>query len=907
MSCVVSEKETECPDAQCIVSDAFVKQCDLFKPDITCPGCSSCCPDSQCADASFEEFTCPECEKVTVDTVLSKSTIAAGEEVTVTCIVKEGGKETDKYSTEIFLLLPDGKEQYLDSHKLNPFLAGKYTVSCIVKEISVIDTEPDELTVTASDVTKITTEISPSQIIAGSPADVKCIASDNYQNTLPEFGSKVEVVSGQCTVLGYTVTSTSAGKCTVRCKEEITSGIIVYQPADLTVLAGNPVKLTLSASPAKDLYGLGDAVEIKYSAVDEYGNDLAGIAIDPVSVTPSDCVSLSMGIYTFVKEGKITFSAWIKDFSYITSSLTLTVDQSGPEIKIFYPQRGAMLTGLSEIPVAGIVNDQISQTAYIQINGIPAVTSTDGSFEFIMNAETGMNILEVEAADDYGFKTRTVQSFYYSSSYYNDDPSNPDENKIKKGLFFSLGKNFFDDGIHDPDKIDDLAGALENILTDKFADIGEFLPSPLSSSPDDYYDVFLKNILSSPLSVSVLNKAQGLEITLLLKSISSDIEFKGKCGDPYICPDSAGKLNADSFKAVMKIEVKMGYTDYETAIQTEDIVFTGISINVPGITETVWIKDFIEGYFSTEQGKNKLEFIKNMTGFYIKTYFKFYITNHPFKIIPVIETDKPVTMTLFSSLENLFFEDSDLFIENNTSLAPASKINYYAPGALSLSGCIFSSNQPSPFDGKHDIEIGLSTDLINQILFRAWQSGNFEGKLKSTFITPDKYSGQGITGFKADVSFMLPPLYNICPSDKIFLDAGDILIKASFKYYGKDAEYEAYASVRSSAALILSSVNSVQSVCVHVNSVDKIWLQTISANQNINPFKNLIEQFVKVWFFSDMFSQINGNGELCIPFSMNLKTLGIDFLTEKNIKIKIDEIKTNNDAVTGVHGSLFAE
>ncbi len=83
-------------------------------------------------------------------------------------------------------------------------------------------------------------------------------------------------------------------------------------------------------------------------------------------------------------------------------------DRDPPAITVATPARGAFVTG-ALAQVIGQVQDA-SGVAYFLLNGLPAALDASGGFAEVLTLSPGLNVIELEAADRWGNRTRTALS-----------------------------------------------------------------------------------------------------------------------------------------------------------------------------------------------------------------------------------------------------------------------------------------------------------------------------------------------------------------------------------------------------------------------------------------------------------------------------------------------------------------
>jgi len=415
-------------------------------------------PDGSFPDETPEEVVVTKKNIVAIETTLEANEVIAGDEVQAGCTVLNKEGQAVEWPTELVIVPADGITATgltLKTEKL-----GSYTVACKAVDLPVIDETPEPLEVIAGKAAFVRATIKEDQVAAGTEVVVFCSIEDDNGNILeglaspdPQEGIGVE---------GTTITPMKAGEYDITCSPGDEALDLEKIPDHLSVYAGPAASVLLTAKPKKNVYKIDDKVEITGSAADAYGNPLEGY--DVIITAPAGMKETS-GKYQFTAEGEFTFIGTLAPpDDAIKGELTLYCDESGPEIVLFKPERGATLTGDPMVDVEGEVIDSLSPTVEIEINGKAVPVDPDGKFYHVVEGFHGMNILTVKGYDGFGNDSKIVQSFYYSTDYVDYSTEDISDVLLEQSLLIYLGQNFLDDGDHDKTHIDDLATLVEILL-----------------------------------------------------------------------------------------------------------------------------------------------------------------------------------------------------------------------------------------------------------------------------------------------------------------------------------------------------------------------------------------------------------------------------------------------------------
>lgn len=395
-----------------------------------------------------------------VNTYLNPEEVMAGGEAKVTCTVFTAGSELVEWPTEVLVTPEEGVT--VDGHVLTGDLMGTYEVACAAVDLPFVDETPELLTVIAGDPVAVRATIKEDIIQAGDTVPVLCTVEDAGGNSL-EIASTPDLQDG-LEIAGYQLTGVVAGEYDVTCTAaELPE--LEQIPDHLIVEAGEVAGVKLIASPNKPVFKLEDTVTLTLEATDGMGNVIEGIGGTITGPADDGVVDEGEDAFTFVAEGAYDFTGTLDPpFETISDSLTLICDETGPEILVEYPPRGATLDGDAGILVIGRVNDAVSDIKAVKVNDENVELEPDGFFTFPMDSMHGINTIDIKAYDQHNNDAKVFQSYYYSTEWVDYAPQEMAAVQLEQALVIFLGQAFLDDGDHDPANIDDLATIIEILL-----------------------------------------------------------------------------------------------------------------------------------------------------------------------------------------------------------------------------------------------------------------------------------------------------------------------------------------------------------------------------------------------------------------------------------------------------------
>src|SRR5690606_2955700 len=118
------------------------------------------------------------------------------------------------------------------------------------------------------------------------------------------------------------------------------------------------------------------------------------------------------------------------------------------------------------------------------------------------------------------------------------------------------------------------------------------------------------------------------------------------------------------------------------------------------------------------------------------------------------------------------------------------------------------------------LELGLSDDLLNQILYAGWRGGLLEFDVGEE-ILGDSSSLEtfGVTDLDLHASGMLAPTVSDCNDDGVlYAHVGDLRISGSLKLNGETVTFASHSSLRAQMQLSVSEAG----IGIGISSVDEI-------------------------------------------------------------------------------------
>ncbi len=460
-----------------------------------------------------------------------------------------------------------------------------------------------------------------------------------------------------------------------------------------------------------------------------------------------------------------------------------------PEITVDYPPRAATIQGLAaaqKVVVSGSVESGAGPVETVTVNG-EEVELIDGKFAASVFPHVGGNTLVIIATDSFGSVRKRVQSFLWSTGYHKPVLEQPKSGMVDPGLGIWLSNAV----------LQQLAQALGGLLS--VLNIGDSIANPVFSGSG--YKVYIKNLTHSAPTLTMSSKVGGLKMTVAITNIKAKVDAPGKCEECIFgacidfCPDFDGDMkvsavvaNADVHLFVENHQLKADVTNVAVSVSGADVDIDGvIGFIIDPVIDSV-VDDLIgdlekdlEGTVA-EQIEPALE--DGLGALAFESSFDMPSFDPAGGSVPVeMKTD-------FSSVQ---FDATGGAIRLRTGAYSPKVTPYDKLGALARVGCnaaeqVLVVPKASPF------ELVLSDDMINELLYAAWNGGLLEFDVPADMLADADLTAYGITDLAVSLSGMSAPTLSDCEIGDLDVHIGDMRVIADLVLLGTPLTIEMYIS-----------------------------------------------------------------------------------------------------------------
>ncbi|MEZ4269663.1 MAG: hypothetical protein R3F39_25160, partial [Myxococcota bacterium] len=486
---------------------------------------------------------------------------------------------------------------------------------------------------------------------------------------------------------------------------------------------------------------------------------------------------------------------------------TLIVSNScRPNIVVTSPVRAATLISPPNlVTVTGTVSSGAGPITSLTVNGQPAFLSGT-SFSTFVQGKIGGNTLIIEATDSFGSKRKVVQSYLMANAYTVPNVGPPLAGMIDPGIGIFLGQEVIDDGNHAP-PADDIASILEGVLAG--FDIAGLIPSNKPFTTVNIlvdYDIWVKQIKDTGRTISLISGNNGLALTAKITGLSANV-----CATPGSSCSSFGALNGtlSASAIVIKATVRLSVDPVTHALQTrlEDVL-----VDVQGLNISIGILvDWIINFFEPTLEQTVEDGFKDQLVGTIEPILSEALVGLAFDTTFDLPSLNPgggtVTLQLKTDFSSAKTTPAGMTLELRAG-AFAPTVIAIPPGNLGSMlrrGC--GSNQQKIFYSQLDpLELALSDDILNELLYSAWRGGLLEFAVPPSLFEGVDLSEFGVTELDIKVRGLLAPTISDCnPTSELLVHIGDLRVSGSMKIFGIPLNVVMYASL--SAGMSLSAEN----------------------------------------------------------------------------------------------------
>ncbi len=874
----------------------------------------------------------------TVDTALPLTAqgkplaqVVAGTAVDVTCTAADayGNVIGEGFSLQVE---PAGQTVGTGT-KLVPKKAGTWQIACQVQ--GVADTTPVSLTVTNDVPRHLFTVLDPGQMVAGGASALTCVANDAFGNVVENFPFALDN-DPAITVKGLYLSCTKAGLHKVQCvPESLAWDLFILHPATLTVVPGPPKTLNLTQVPWKPVYKNEEKVQFLSAVQDAFGNLVPTAKVDLSVTSPAkgfkkiDDTTIKFNVdATYAVHGEVV------DFPQVFKDLAIVVDGTAPLLTLDFPPWGSTLTEKPSVQLKGTAGDagaglkslKVSKTSLFVdpaqknafASSVPCMTDDDckdsgkcvgdpadkrcsvSTWISQEQAQHGLNAVRADAEDMGGEKAKATRGFYFSGKYYPTDAATPKGALVPDGMQVFLGKDFLDDGVHDPAHPNDLATIMEVAIGG--LDVGTLLPPTLSQGD---MEVKLSNTKFGKPHISLAPIIGGMNMTVDIPNVYTDIAVKAKqkLGPISFTLKVSGHITIDKVSLFTSIAMSVVDGTAKVGINASKVDLNNLKIHVDGIAGLLDpLINLILGAYKGQLQSQMVAALNGMIPGVLQGLLQQFAINTTLPLPGLLPGQAAVAIQLVSVLKTLDFSPAGGVLKLDAGFVAQKGTTHKVLGAIGRDGCIGTSQDAFAIDQSQRMQIALHDDVLNQMLHAIW----YTGAMTIPKLTAEQLglSGSGgaplpggfsLEGAVFGIDMFLPPIVETCNQPKpeqVRIQIGDLGANVTLKLGLDDLALGLFASVDIGASIGLAQTATGTQLAVTLDKQPHVMLDLVSISKDFEAEKPVFEALIVKQLNDALAKGIPGLDTLAVDLpSLDLGSLLPGLPAGAKIALKIKDLK----------------
>lgn len=494
------------------------------------------------------------------------------------------------------------------------------------------------------------------------------------------------------------------------------------------------------------------------------------------------------------------------DGQCVTRSI-ITSQACRPSIEITQPQRAATIQQRqSEITVSGRIDAPVGPIVAATLNDRSLELQPNGSFSATIPTAFGTNVFTVAVTDDHGQQREHTQSFLWAPKFVKPTPRRP----LDDAILMSVGQT----------ALDGIARQLTAILN--ALDLAQFVKTPRTLGSGRGYAIELTQLSTRTTTAQIKAIDHGLAIDLTIRDLGGALRFDCRStACRLIGGDSTGgfRIPTVTVRSIATIDLQhhrlsVGLREIETSLSGLEVhsnkPWTNMLIQLvePMVRQTV--VDRLERHL-TQQLKTKVPSLLSSGLASLQLQASLDLPRSPTR-------RSDVQLQLTSDFARIALHDGrappqpsprrglELALRGSAQLNHVS-VDTHSRGIPLRSGC---PAEPKSLPNRAPIELGLSDNALNTLLYSGWQAGLLE--FPATTSVPLGHASFTVRGLS-------PPTVSDC-SGELKVTLGDVRIDGSVTTLGTKTHFRVFATL----ALPLTFRTVDAGIEVWVDHVDDLWL-----------------------------------------------------------------------------------
>ncbi|MEQ1857227.1 MAG: hypothetical protein ABL963_12180 [Longimicrobiales bacterium] len=544
---------------------------------------------------------------------------------------------------------------------------------------------------------------------------------------------------------------------------------------------------TLSGLSATVTYGTGQATGWLAS--------LLSATTAPADLTLAAATD-SVGAGTYEAAVVLAATGVAPDTVRVTFTVALGV---APTIVVTSPARSSMLQSGTlaafDVPITGEACHPTVPIASLRVNGVTipvSGTSLCHTFNVTQSSPWGLSTITVEAVNAYGRDARHVQSYLRSPTYMPVAYAQSPAARVAHGFYMQLNQPVIDDG--NRTNIDDLASIAQAAMNAFNVNAGlatTFTRNPANAGANQSYDcvLFTRDNPATGMRVNrtggftvgtrVLNHARvgaaGVDFSVGFSTLNAPLRVDGWADLQCVPPFAVHAVQTGDL--------------YATRLDLTDRYVVGAAANNLSVTSTSSTATLTGAGVDVDWGPlDFLDFLVNGTVQLLLAFFENVMeglvadsvgvvladTMDDFLSAWTVDASAPVngrSVSYHAVIDSVrhagTYPDGFVQLGLASQVRPTSTPTAAPPlfGAIRAGGSV-----PSFSATGYDMGVAIADDLVNQLLWSAWQAGSF------SVTDVEAFTGQTYAGLAGSSSATLPPVVAPASGNRMLdVQWGDVL------------------------------------------------------------------------------------------------------------------------------------
>jgi hypothetical protein len=461
------------------------------------------------------------------------------------------------------------------------------------------------------------------------------------------------------------------------------------------------------------------------------------------------------------------------------------------------------------------------------------------------------------------------------------------------GLYMS--QEAIDDGDHVM-PADDLATIFEQVFAG--FDVAGLLPSPAAegvAAGGAVLDVYISNLTYNEPKVSLQSVVGGIDIEAVITGGQADLKAVKKSGPFYVPSTITGEIFLDTITITAQLELWVDEAhQLQVTIKESGVAIAGTDVEIDGWLQFI-IEPIINGQIENFIGDIEEQFageLEGVLGPMLVDALGALAFTFDFDLPSLNPEAAPVHVRVNTDFKKTLFDpNGGLFVLRTLATPDEVTVPYTSPGAPTRNNC-GAEEQPLLVLEQSPMEIVLTDDTMNLILFAAWQGGFVEFDVPESLFGDVDLSAFNVTELTATVSGMLAPAISDCgPGGALEIHLGDLRMDASLKLADKPMDVTIYASIRAAFELTANE----GSVGFGITDIIEVKTEINIVQDDMVPFGAVLGALIETQVIPTLLEKLSGDALGNIP----LPSIDLGESLEGDIEAKITIKPLNIERVNG--------